>query len=246
MGLGGRRILRPSGTELWGALRPHACAWGFILAALRGGQGEFGFMDGVVVEESARAVLRGRMRRVLRRFGRMFFLLAAGVSLLLCVAAVGVWVASCWRGLEVTRVAGVSYRSLAIARGHARMLDGELVERGWRFVERPLYSWYWTDPPDDLGDGRSVAGFAFTRRRTPSRAWGALIVPLWSLVVLTAPLPLSAAVSIRRRRTKRRRLLVGHCPGCGYDCRATPGRCSECGRVFAGQNAGGRERQGKS
>jgi hypothetical protein len=47
MGLGERRgILRPSGTELWGALRPHACAWDFILAPLRGG-------EGVVVEESA-------------------------------------------------------------------------------------------------------------------------------------------------------------------------------------------------
>jgi hypothetical protein len=176
-------------------------------------------------------------RTVVRRFGRIFFLFAAGVSLVLCVAVAVAWPVSYWRSLEVTRVAGTSYRSLAISRGHVRMLDGELVQRGWRFVERPLYSWYPTDRPDGLGAGWSVVGFALNRGRTSSRTWGALIVPLWSLVAVTMILPSAAAVWIRRRRAMRRGLSVGHCPGCGYDCRATPGRCSECGRVFAGANA---------
>lgn len=51
-------------------------------------------------------------------------------------------------------------------------------------------------------------------------------VPLWPLAVLFALLPMHALYRVIRRRN---RLEKHECPRCGYDMRATPERCPECG-----------------
>jgi hypothetical protein len=53
-------------------------------------------------------------------------------------------------------------------------------------------------------------------------------VPYWAVMVLLLALPARVAWRARRRG---RRLGRGQCPACGYDLRATPGRCPECGAV---------------
>jgi hypothetical protein len=59
--------------------------------------------------------------------------------------------------------------------------------------------------------------------------WCRAHVPYWALApaFLGAGLPAARASVARRRRL--RRLAAGCCPSCGYDLRATPGRCPECG-----------------
>jgi len=56
-------------------------------------------------------------------------------------------------------------------------------------------------------------------------------LPYWALVpaFLGAGLPSVRAFIARRRRL--RRLAAGCCRSCGYDLRATPDRCPECGTV---------------
>jgi hypothetical protein len=56
-------------------------------------------------------------------------------------------------------------------------------------------------------------------------------VPYYVLWWVTLPAPLLVLREIARHRRRRRsRDGAGHCAGCGYDLRATPDRCPECGR----------------
>jgi len=52
--------------------------------------------------------------------------------------------------------------------------------------------------------------------------------PHWLLLLPCIPLP---AWWLWSRRSLARRRLAGCCPHCGYDLRATPDRCPECGSI---------------
>jgi hypothetical protein len=57
-----------------------------------------------------------------------------------------------------------------------------------------------------------------------------VVVPYWSLALACLfPLMMPILVAVLRTRRRRRREARHQCPSCGYDLRATPGRCPECG-----------------
>jgi hypothetical protein len=58
-----------------------------------------------------------------------------------------------------------------------------------------------------------------------------LALPWWLLTLLFSVLPLNSGV----RRWRRGRPAPGLCLKCGYDLRATPDRCPECGQVATGR-----------
>ena len=89
----------------------------------------------------------------------------------------------------------------------------------------------------ELGGGRLHVGFGWRSfdsvstsggRPLVERGWQA-VLPWPALALLMAMLPLSRLWLFSRRARRRRRVGAGLCPSCGYDLRATPDCCPECG-----------------
>lgn len=83
---------------------------------------------------------------------------------------------------------------------------------------------------------RQWLGFGFDSGRSNptdrlTTSWSArLAIPYWFLVLCAAALPL-AWLRWRVAVVPRLRAVRGLCPGCGYDLRASPNCCPECGAV---------------
>jgi hypothetical protein len=171
------------------------------------------------------------------------------LSLLLCVAIVPLWARSYWVWNEL--------EWWQVPREPAKVFNGDDPRRIFRIRSAGGHwsvGWIrfrpWLDPvtaadKDDAptrwrfdhafdfppyGDvGGNVTGLRAMLFVDPRsgvvNSWG-VILPFWPPATLLATLPLIAAA----RFTRRRRLISkGTCIVCGYDLRATPVRCPECG-----------------
>jgi hypothetical protein len=89
---------------------------------------------------------------------------------------------------------------------------------------------------DSEGGGMEVRLRDGTRYATRSEST-IIGFPHWCLAALFAAMPVQRLWIGRRLVRMRQRLATGQCAACGYDIRATPDRCPECGAVPAAKGA---------
>ena len=96
----------------------------------------------------------------------------------------------------------------------------------WRHESTAVDQWNRYVPP--VSEKRWDTGFWWEKGNAPGRGqpYFALVVPYGAVLAASCvPTVFVLAGYLRRRR----RMGEGYCAECGYDLRATPGRCPECG-----------------
>lgn len=171
---------------------------------------------------------------------RRLFNLAALVSLLLCVGVAGLWVRSYWASDQLRygnlRNGRLPFpaQMLALQRGHIFIQHAPLAAHHdgtiqWRYEVLPavssgtyaaFYDQFWNDD-----EHWTFVGFRIIRVGLgyPVRTF---VIPLWLVCLVLLILP-----GHRLIHRLRHRYPSGKCQLCGYDLRATPERCPECGMV---------------
>lgn len=157
----------------------------------------------------------------MKRLGRWLFNFAAAGSLILCVAVIALSVRSDWVWDDIGHSGGNRYWRLGSCWGQLYYIEGntpQSIQQDW---------WRRSEPSTEAAHSRS--GFI---REAWSPAFTFIGIPHWFLATLTgAPMALWAAHFLYHRHWKRQRVRKGVCIACGYDLRATPQRCPECGTV---------------
>jgi len=177
------------------------------------------------------------MIRRIRPF-RLAWNAAALISMLLCLACIGVWIRSRLAFDYFTW----TYRLAGDDRTISLMLNYGTVEISWlKWSGTPASQGF----PDFQGFRHAVHvaepaydhAFGWFADVSHIRAIKGVHVPIWSTVVAFGLWPMAWALRFKEVR-RRWRVNRGHCHACGYDLRATPNKCPECGTIPSDRQPG--------
>lgn len=140
------------------------------------------------------------------------------LSLVIALGVAGSWARSYWAYDTI----GFTYngRSHLFLEGFTGRIDFGLGKFDYRPLKDKRHFYYTSD--EMPGWDREFF--------TDYRVWSFSIPHPYFLVFFS----LLPAICIYRHYRRRSQFLPGHCGKCGYDLRATPKRCPECGTVAAG------------
>ena len=182
----------------------------------------------------------------MRRLARHLFTFCAVASLLLCGAVCVLWARSCSGSDHLVWWSPSGYRMVGTATAHFTMQlnPGDTTGRSTRVhnVEYLRMS-TWAAPTGaqaysylspavrfSTWEFAGIRLYSAHGRNGMSAVTGT--IPCWIVAAATAVLPLYwTALRLRSYQRGRERRSAGLCQACGYDLRATPQRCPECGRV---------------
>ena len=174
-----------------------------------------------------------------RRFSRRLFTFAAAVSLALCVGILAMWASSySERGQSLfyrLEEPGWVESELRSHQGHISFQRANAIASDMSVTTFP-------EPKRFLGFGFTNDSCVHSWPRPDAlmmnRPAGPVLepylyvqVPYWPAALATSLLPMWWAIDWQRRQRARARVAIGLCPSCGYDLRATPDRCPECGHA---------------
>lgn len=180
-----------------------------------------------------------------KRVRRILFNTLTAVSLILALANAGLWVRSMiatdvWKhdrlyvDFEAKLIRDYTQVVLGLGVVNIYAESGSPLENHSQAERSKVYRDSWRHV--NLGASRSDETFLSRLARgtswptfspTDGKSTSHLRIPLWLPMVVFAALPTRVVYLLCRRSPLRR---LGHRPACGYDMRASPAKCSECGR----------------
>jgi hypothetical protein len=177
---------------------------------------------------------------------RRLFTLCSALSLLMCVAVCVLWVRGygladqlVWQRADGALWGHSAPGRIVLGRWQAGRSDVPLRgdQVGLKYTRDGVgfagnYLLFLNGEPGDTDISWERDGFAwYEKRETSGQINAQWVAPFWFIALAAAALPLSwTATQWRSRIQERRRKNIGLCPACGYDLRASPDRCPECGR----------------
>lgn len=175
-----------------------------------------------IVEPSRFAGVRHASRRLIA--------VLIGPSIILSAACIGAWAISNWKVFEIRGAMNGKFPEWTFI-----LDDGSIFVRHWsgRSLMNLRWSWrYFNGAPDTtpslprLNGYRDLTRIWFSSPDGYAPAVFTFRLPFWVLASLFA-----VPALLWRRKWTREARSGNYCPACGYDLRATPGRCPECGKM---------------